>query len=148
MCKVTKPSRRKKSFTGYKVVFKIGKKYYSPMTGIEYVTSKDVQAVDSIKEYKKHKAKIENDSTFIDYAEIIDKENGDHNTLYEPLMKGKTTVFLTKKDLHDRLKTLSDKVQIVKMTISKNLSNGIYSGWNGKTVSVILGDYIESIEEF
>ena len=35
MCKLTKKSKRK-SFTGYKSVVKVGKKFYSPVTGMEY----------------------------------------------------------------------------------------------------------------
>ena len=87
MCKVLGKYTGSDTFTGYKIVNKVNGKYYSPVTGIEYIPGQKVKEVNSPKDCNKQYI-IEG---WIQPCELF-KQNC---VFFEPLMKGKTGVIIT-----------------------------------------------------
>jgi hypothetical protein len=145
MCKVLKQTKRKK-VTGYKVVIKKNKKYYSPMTGIEYITNKKVTPVKTLEDYNKYEHNRTNSDFLAPFSWLLN--DGFLRTLYQKSAEGKTAIFKTKKDLHARYPDIDEDLVIIKMTLSRNICEGYYNGGTtGSSVNVFMGEFIESIEE-
>lgn len=135
MCTLTKKSR-KKSFTGYKVVYKKGGKYYSPATGIEYKPG----PVPRIKRQPKWVSDLGH------FRDIFYKLDPCH----EPLMKGKTSVVELLEDIRGMRAywDMDEKTYpIVRMTVSDGLFSGFYDWGFVARTDVIAGSHIDKIEE-
>ncbi len=127
MCKLTKKSKRK-SFTGYKSVVKVGKKFYSPVTGMEY----KVGPVPKIRRIGKH--------VLPDYVNVLDPGAA----AYNPKMVGKTGVFENPALPRELFRTNT----LVKMTITGDLYEGYVETGGGMNLGdLIAGTHIAKIKE-
>ena len=124
----------KENYTGYKAVVKVGGRYYSPATGVEYIPGQKIQGT-----YKF----LKNVKKFWRKNNILNpKETSFINNYF-----GKTAVWCFKKDIQYFLEKHSynypeDKFTIVKITLSTNLRRGklVFDG-------VVVGEKIIKIEE-
>lgn len=132
MCKVLEKYTKKKKFTGYKMVVKVDGKYYSPVTGIEYIPGKDIIPVKS--ESKVNRNFINSDS-WKSFYEILKNKN-----LYEEKMHGKTGIFV-ERNIVDEFSQNETYIP-VKMTISGDLHYAQTDWWN-----TIVGNHVVSIKE-
>ena len=129
----------KETFTGYKIVYKKGNRYFSPVVpGVEYKEGENIKGV-SREDMLKMKNAVHENSYWVVPATIAeDKISG---SFYEPNMFGKTAVFQHHYDAmnvsHQRFET------IVKMTIGGNLMIGRYN----YHCNIIAGSKIIKIEE-
>jgi hypothetical protein len=136
MCTIKEKIINKKSVIGYKVAYQVGKRYYSPVTGIEYKPG----PVTIPKKYGKNNIR-EN----IWISDVLNKLCEAHDEQYS----GKTAVFTTlssaKCQLHSwaqRGYSISkSKYVILKMELSGELYNGNYGD------DVYLGTKIDSIKK-
>ena len=124
MCKVTTPYKKSTTFTGYKCVIEYFGKIYSPVTGLEY----KVGPVPIIKKRRKHAHPV--------FVNVLDPKE----KAYEPKMKGKTGVFTRLELAINHYGSTTN--EIVKMTISGDLHNGIIS-----FSPIVVGNHIDSISE-
>ena len=135
MCNLTTKIKNCQSVTGYKIVYKENGKYFSPATGIEYKENIDLPWPNNIKNKIKY---------YFGFDDVLNaNELSHHKNLY-----GKTAVFINLSDamiFANIWQTAQEKMhlQIVKMTLSNDLYNGIY-GFNSK---VYIGSHIDKIEE-
>lgn len=145
MCEVLKTTKRKK-VAGYKLVIKKNDKYYSPMTGIEYMSNKKITPVVTAEDYSKYKHNRASSEFLAEFSWLL--KGKILESLFSKTMKGKTAIFKTKTDLHLRYPEIDENLTIVKMTLSNNICEGYYrAGWHGTSVKVFMGEFIESIEE-
>ena len=113
MCEILNRTR-KKVFTGFKVAHKIGNRYYSPVTGVEYKVGPVTPTT-----------KIIRSKTSGHWSShILDKDD----SFFCKEMYGKTSVFKSLEDLANIIHVLSKKEVILKMTISGGI-------WKAKMVA-------------
>ena len=103
MCKILNRTR-KKVFTGLKVAHKIGNRYYSPATGVEYKVGPVTPAT-----------KIIRSKTSSHWSSQILNKDGN---FFCKEMYGKTSVFKSLEDLTSIIHVLLQTEVILKMTIS------------------------------
>lgn len=140
MCQINSPYKDSLTFTGYKVIIKVGKRVYSPFTGIEY------------KKGLIPFVEVENDYQIPKKWAILSTGIYRRNDYSH-----KTSVIRSYEEAHCLLVKLKNSYQvreskvkwelfkIVKMTISGNLhrSNG---AWNGLDYYAITGENIVKVE--
>jgi hypothetical protein len=133
MCKIIKKISEEK-VTGYKIAYQVGKKYYSPVTGIEYKPGN----VEIPTTYGKNNIRNQ-----IRIANVLDKSSLAHDARYS----GKTAVFMYHEDaiehLHDWRSRSSKRIKfaILEMELSGELYDGEYY------FPVYLGTVINSIKK-
>lgn len=130
MCTITIKSN-KKSFTGYKIIYPLNDKLYSPVTGIEYKPGK-VKSV-SIRTANEDRTT----HNWADLGMIL----GPYGFFYNSKMKGRTGVFVNLIDAENNIDGHDGEV-IFKMTISGDLYHG-----HMDTYPIITGTHIDKIEE-
>jgi len=135
MCIITKKSRRK-SFTGYKYCVKIGNRYFSFWTGVEYKIG-PVEGISPMDPSDKHHSHRKVGVGFAGYVQ------------YNKNMFGKTGVYIRLKDCwksfywsDSKAQRQSGKIIYIRMTISGDLYNGIF-GAN----PLVIGNHIDKITE-
>jgi len=104
MCKILNRTR-KKVFTGLKVAHKIGNRYYSPATGVEYKVGPVTPTTKIIRSKT---------SGHWWSSQILDKDG----SFFCKEMYGKTSVFKSLEDLTSIIHVLLQSEVILKMTIS------------------------------
>lgn len=133
-----------KTYTGYKLAAKVGRKYYSIATGIQYKRRKPVTIPD--KQYP--------------LLSCVDDEllNPTYS-LYQRKMIGRTTVFMSIKDAIKYFEELQNQIirntdigimkgkfVLLKMQISGELMTGLYNfAWDRHPV--VAGKHIDSFKE-
>jgi len=134
MCKILDKYKESKTFTGYKIVARVGKRIYSPFTGIEYKKGK-IPFIEMPQFTRNKWAKLSGNLAYRDnYA--------------------KRTSVIVDINTAAMLKTefsyaFDDELEIVKMTLSKDLhrSKGY---WGDVSTDIdyeaITGSYIDKIE--
>jgi hypothetical protein len=145
MCKIYKRYTNSKTFTGYKVVVRVGKRIYSPFTGIEYKKG-NIPHVNI-------KCVITDDNgpiTERKWALLMD------SVLYRPDYDNKTSVIIRRKDAEWLLRQFCYKpwimklspcpLEIVEMTISGDLHNSD-GCWGGGFYNAITGSNIVKIKK-
>ena len=148
MCKVLLSCKYKQA-TGYKVAIKIGNQYFSPATGVEYKVGK-VPIPDYCVRLSSHFTYDFEGLNLSDEKLIYNRPS-----FYSRRMVGKTAVFHKLTDtlksqilylanaVHRGAKTTRCNVVILKMTITEELTHGLYD-----SRPVILGKKIKAIKEF
>ena len=135
MCEITGKYTESEKFTGYKLVYIIDGRYYSPVTGVEYEAGKHVKAVTS----------GEATENFRENSILNELSLGNNwfkpyqifSTFYSWSMNGKTGVFVNRSDAQIN----QSNETLVIMTISGNLVKG-----QTCMSDIIAGEFIESIE--
>lgn len=143
MCNITNSYTESKTFTGYKIVVRVGKRMYSPFTGIEYKKGEIPHSNisyniidDSVKTIKKWALLMESISYKSGYSKktSVIETHDDVSWLF--------------RELHCKpaiMKLHPSPLEIVKMTISGDLhySRGC---WAGNGYKAITGNHIDKIE--
>ena len=129
MCKITGKYNRK-TYTGYKSVVKIGKKLYSPVTGMEYKVG-PVPKIRTIGQYARPQ-----------YINVLDK----NMLAYDSRMVGKTGVFKERARAEYHYGISGGAT--IEMTISGDLHQGFISNMVGRSLGdLIVGNHIDKIVE-
>ena len=131
MCTVlNRKIKGKRKITGYKIVNKVGKKYHSPITGIEYIPGKLIPKIrNAIQCILKNTT-----GKWITPEDLFKWEY-----VFKPNFVGYTTIF---KRLEDAKCICHNNELIVKMTLSTSLYHANYEGDN-----VYVGKKVVNIEE-
>lgn len=134
MCEITGKYTESEKFTGYKLVYIIDGRYYSPVTGVEYKVGEKVKAITSGEAIENFR---ENSTlNTLSLGNYWSKPYSIFSSFYTHSMQGKTGVFM---DLTGAKSHQSNEA-IVKMTISDNLVRGFTCD-----SPIIAGEFIESI---
>lgn len=133
MCKFTKKSG-KKTDTGYKIACKVKGKYFSPVTGAQYLAGAKVPVL------RKPRKKYMNNSTA--WANVCDRDC----RAFNPLNVGRTAVFKSKQKALDNLEEWIEDSQhelvLLEMIVSDDIMTGSYGD-----ARITSGKYIISFEE-
>jgi hypothetical protein len=112
-------------YTGYKAVLKIGNKFYSPCTGLEYKVGMKLPNM-----RKRRPIPVDSD---IKWCNVLDKKS----VYYNKLMQGKTGVFQTLRGCKLGVVQLGGYIAI-KMTIGGEIYKGKYCGFGTRIGSEII----------
>jgi hypothetical protein len=124
------------SVKGYKVAVTVGGRYYSPVTGIEYIEGKKIKAP---KKYGPMSVR-----GIICIADVLNSKCSANDSNY----KGLTAIFKNQEDANFKRNDWDCKsgfeigLVLLEMTLSKELYTGRYLD-----AEVYLGSFIESIKE-
>lgn len=130
MCTITKKLKKEKIATGYKLVLKFGRSYYSPATGLKYTVGMEIPIMKKVKT-----SKVDGN-----WPNPLHK----YSVSYEERMQGYTGVFANLRDLKDSYLKLSPDFNY---TIIKIKLGGIKYEGELKNKKTYIGNKILDIEE-
>lgn len=128
MCKILNKTRRK-SFTGFKVAHKIGNRYYSPATGVEYKVGPVTPATGIIQ------SRTSGGGNWSSH--ILNEDS----SFFCKEMYGKTSVFKSLEDLANTIYELFKNEVVLKMTISGGI-------WETEMITTSLNRTTGSVKMF
>lgn len=111
MCKINTKTKHK-TVTGYKAVFEIDGKYYSPSTGVEYVEGMKMPFLNKRCEFAD-----------TDWADIFED-----TVFYHYGMQGKTGVFRKLSELKKQF-SHNKRMRVIKITLTGEIYDGTWDGY-------------------